>query len=249
MKPRLSPPVFLLDFPFIREYNYDIEPKKERNMKKIISFALALALAFSMVACGCDHTPGDPVVTAVDTEALTVTYDLPCSICGEVMETQESATGIAPVDSKMVLSPAEWYACLSTNILQLGASQTLMAYGTTESEDNAFIPAVVSMSGMTSAISFYDDQTAVLTTEQKDTRNLTHNICIEAQFSNETANAFYMFLMVVAMTNNSELDAESANTIAATIMGGQEVSDNGYTYGMSITSVEDHTVRVDIIAE
>lgn len=243
-------------------------------MKKFVLLTLVLAMGLSMIGCGCnhqweeatctnpktctlcgktegnvlEHTPGILEVASVDTENLTITYNVPCNICAEVMETMESSTGVAPADAKMVLSPEEWYACLSTNIQQLGAGQTLMPYGITQGEDDAFIASVVSMSGMTSAISFYDDQKAVLTTAQQGERNLTHNLCIEAQFSNETAKAFYMFLMVVAMTNNSELDAESANTIAGAIMAGQEITDNGYTYVMNITSVENHTVRVDIVA-
>lgn len=243
-------------------------------MKKFVLLTLVFAMSLSMIGCGCthqweeatcvspktctlcaktegdvdDHTPGELTISAVDTEALTISYALPCSICGDVLETKESSTGIAPVDGKLILSPAEWYDCLSSNIQQLGAGQTLMPYGTTQSTDDAFIVSVVSMSGMTSAISFYDDQKAVLTTAQQEERNLTHNICIEAQFTNDTAKAFYMFLMVVAIANNSTLDAESANAVASAIMAGQEVTDNGYTYAMSITSVENHTVRVDITA-
>lgn len=243
-------------------------------MKKLVLLTLVLAMVLSMAGCGCkhewndatcttpktcslcgetegdvlEHTPGPMEVASVDTAALTITYQQVCTVCGAALDTQTGSTGIAPADGKMALSPEEWYACLSTNIQQLGASQTMMAYGVTENEDGAYIPSVVSMSGMLTAISFYDDQGAVVTTANQAQRNLTHNICVEAQFTNDTAKAFYMFLMVVAMTNNSQLDAESANTIAGAIMGGEEITDNGYTYAMSITSVENHTVRVDIVA-
>ena len=54
---------------------------------------------------------------------------------------------------------------------------------------------------------------------------------------------------LVFLTNNSQLDPAGANTLAGQIMGGQTVTDNGYTYAMEITSVENHTVCVSITAE
>ena len=55
--------------------------------------------------------------------------------------------------------------------------------------------------------------------------------------------------MLVAMTNNSELDFNAANALVDKIFGGELVTDNGYTYGMTIVSVVTQTVRVDIVAE
>ena len=243
-------------------------------MKKFVIFTLMLAMVLSMVGCGCDHqwqdatcsapktctrcgetsgealehTTGQLEIVSVDTAALTITYQLPCSTCGTVIETKDSSTGVAPVAGVMALSAEEWNACLATNIQQLGASQSLFPYPA-EPEDDAVVHAVVSMYGMQAAISYYDTDGNVLTSAQKDTRNLIHNIYVQAQFTNDTAKEFFMFLMIVAMNNNSAMSPEYANTMAAQIMTGNTVTDNGYTYSMGILSAEDHTVYVDITAD
>lgn len=217
-------------------------------MKRFLAIILVLTMALSMAACGCDHQAGSLQLTSVDTENLTISWELPCSICGEVLETQQTGTGIAPADGKMRLSPDQWYNCLTTQIKTMGASQTLIPYPM-ESEDNALLHGVVSVSGMLAVYSFWDADGNVLTTEQRDAQDQTHCIRIDGQFTNDTATDFFMLLMLTVIGNNSELDLEAANTLCAQIMSGNPATDNGYSYQMSIISVEDHTVRVDISAD
>ena len=97
-------------------------------MKKLISFALALAIVFSMAACGCQHewqeatckaaktctlcgeTEGEPaehtpeawVVTSVDTQALSMAQDLNCAVCGELIATKDSSTLNGPASKKLI---------------------------------------------------------------------------------------------------------------------------------------------------
>ena len=243
-------------------------------MKKLISFILVLAMAASLAACGCDHsweeatctasktcakcgktegdpldhTPGELAVSAVDTGALTMTYDLPCQVCGEVIETKNSATGVAPVGSVIAVSPEEWYQCLLTNVANYGLGQSLYSYPV-ESEDGALLHSVISMSMMSTVFSYQDTEGNVITTDKADVRGSVHNIRMDAQFDNSTAQQFFMTLMLIILNNNSALETEAANTLATQIMSGETVSDNGFTYAMEVVSVEDHRVCVSITAE
>ena len=243
-------------------------------MKKIVSFALALTFAFSMVACGCDHQwqdatcqgpktctkcgetegsavdhiPGELVITGVNTDELTIAYDLPCSICDTVIENKTSATGIAPVNSVIHRSPEEWYNCLLTNIHNYGAGQSLYGYPV-ESEDAALLYSIVTMSQMNAVFSFMDRDGNTISTDVKDMRSNVHNIRMDAQFTNDNAKEFFMLLMLVLLNNNSALDPADANTMTAQIMKGDQITDNGYIYAMEILSVENHTVCVSITAE
>lgn len=243
-------------------------------MKKLVLLALALAMVFSMAACGCDHqwqeadcitpktcskcgetegeaaghTPREWIVSGVDTDNLTMTLDLPCDVCGEIMETKSDVTGIAPANSVIPVSPDEWYNCLLTNIRNYGAGQSLFGYPV-ESEDNALLHSLVSMSQMNAVFSFQDIDGNVITTDRRETRSNIHNIRMDAQFTNDNAKEFFMLLMLVLLNNNSALDPADANTMAGQIMGGEQVSDNGYTYAMEIISAQDHTVCVSINAE
>lgn len=243
-------------------------------MKKLISFILVLTMVFSMSACSCDHqwqaadctTPktctkcgetegdaaghvsGDLVVSAVDAANLTMTQDLPCAVCGEIIETKTSPTGIAPVNSVIPVSADEWYNCLMTNIQSYGAGQSLYSYPV-ESEDNALLCSVVSMSQMNAVFSFQDVAGNVIPSDQKDARSLVHNIRMDAQFTNDNAKEFFMLLMLVLLNNNASLEPADANTLAGQIMQGAQVSDNGYTYAMEIISAQDHMVCVSMNAE
>lgn len=241
-------------------------------MKKITVTILALAMAVSLAGChehhwepatcespkicnDCDategeplgHTPGNETITAVDPETLTVTFEIICDVCGEVVETKETSTGVAPLDGKMRLSPSEWFDCLSSNIYQYGANQTLLAFPA-ESEDNALVLAVMSMTGFKSAFTFRDAEGNILTTQQ-DQRNLTKTVHVEAQFTNDTAAEFYQLLMLIALTNNGEMDPTGANELAGKIMGFETVTDNGYTYALEILSKESHTVALTVTTE
>ena len=118
-----------------------------------------------------------------------------------------------------------------------------------ESEDEALLHAVVSMSQMNTVFSYRDLEGNVITKQQSSNPDQVHSICIEAQFTNDNAKEFYILLMITAINNNSSLAPEDANTLAAQIMSGNPATDNGYTYQMEILSVEDHTVRVTITAE
>lgn len=243
-------------------------------MKKLISFALALAIVFSMAACGCDHewqeatckaaktctlcgeTEGEPaehtpeawVVTFVDTQALSMAQDLNCAVCGELIATKDSSTGSAPVNSTVCISPDEWFNCLITNIASYGAGQSLYGYPV-ESADNALLHSIVTMSQMNAVFSFLDLDGNTVTTDQRDMRGNVHNIRMDAQFTNDNAKEFFMLLMLVLINNNAELEPADANTLCSQIMSGEQVSDNGYTYAMEIISVENHTVCVSITAE
>lgn len=243
-------------------------------MKKLISFALALAMVLSMVGCGCDHsweeatcttpktctdcgetegepaghTPGQWVVSAVDTEKLTMTRDLICDVCGEVTDTQETSTGTAPVNSHIPVSPEEWYNCLVTNVHAYGAGQTLYSYPV-ESDDNALLHSLVTMSQMNAVFSYQDVDGNVITTDKSEARDTIHNIRVDAQFTNDNIKEFYMLLMLITLNNNSGLKPEEANTLAGQIMGGHIITDNGYTYAMEILSAADHRVCVSITAE
>lgn len=217
-------------------------------MKKLISFALVLAMVFSMVACGCKHEAGEPQVKSVNITDLTMERTLSCTLCGKVMENQTSPVGIAPVNSAVPVGPAAWFECLTTNIKNYDSSGMLVPMGV-ESEDGALLRSIVSPSGFKSVISFFDKEGNVITNEQSADHGVVHRIRVEAQFDNDTATTFYTLLMLIAMTNNSGWDNDSVNALAKQIMGGESVNDNGYTYAMEIISPETHTVVVHIVAE
>ena len=217
-------------------------------MKRILALCLALCIILSMTACGCKHESSKMRLTNVDTATRTAKWELTCTNCGEVVETRDADTGVAPADGKIYLSAEQWNSCLITTIAMAGASQSLFAYPV-ESEDDALLHAVVSMYGMQAVFSYRDTEGNVLTNDQKDTQELISNISIEAMFTNDTAKEFFMMLMLVAMNNNTQISSEEANALATEIMRGNRVSNNGYTYAMEILSAEDHTVRVNITAE
>lgn len=216
-------------------------------MKRIILLTLVLTMLLTMVGCGCKHTPGSFTVSAVDTSALTMTLEQTCSACGKVLETKECATSIAPAEGTMYLSPEDWFSCLSANIRNFGASQTLMPVEP-EAQDDALLFSVVNLSGLKTAMSFHDKDGNALTSAQRSESSTVQSIHIQAQFPNEAAPQFYILLAMIAITNNGELAPEEASQIADMIMGGMEVTDNGYIYQMVITSVEDHTVMLVINA-
>jgi len=243
-------------------------------MKKLISLVLALAMVFSLAACGCqhewqeatckaaktcalcgetegeaaEHVPEAWVVTSVDTQALSMAQDLNCAVCGELIATKDSSTGSAPVNSTVCISPDEWFNCLITNIASYGAGQSLYGYPV-ESADNALLHSIVTMSQMNAVFSFLDAEGNTITTDQRDMRGNVHNIRMDAQFTNDNAKEFFMLLMLVLINNNAELEPGDANTLCGQIMSGEQVTDNGYTYAMEIISVENHTVCVSITAE
>lgn len=242
-------------------------------MKKQILLILVLAMVLSMVGChehhweaatcespkicnDCDategeplgHTPGEETITAVDAENLTVTYTISCSVCGKEMETRQADAWVTPVDGLVPLSADEWFQCLTTNIYRLGATQILVPQNG-ESEDNALIHGVVSFTGLKAAITFQDAEGTTITTDQGSIRNLAHTIQVDAQFTNDNASEFFKLLMLLVINNNGTLALEDASQLAGQIMSGVTVSDNGYTYDMAITSIADHMVRVEIIAE
>lgn len=216
-------------------------------MKRIVLMSLVLAMLISLAGCACRHTPGNLTVSAVDTRALTMTLEQYCADCGELMETKESATGIAPEEGVMYLSAQNWFDCLSSNIGNYGLTQSLMPIEP-EAQDDAQLFSVLNLSGLKTVMSFYDKDGAVITTERKAETSAIQSIHMQAQFSNDTASHFYMLLAMIALTNNSALTDEAASQIASQIMGGVAVEDNGYLYEMAITSVEDHTVMVVITA-
>ena len=217
-------------------------------MKRLILIALALTMVLSMAACGCKHTAGELQLISVDSAALTAKWELPCTQCGKVMETKETPTGVSPTGSTLPLSPQDWFACLSTNIRTYDSTGSLMP-AAAESQDNALLYTVVSMSGFRSVLSFFDADSNVVTLEQAAQTGLAHRIRLEAQFENETALEFYTLLLMIVMTNNSSWDTEGINALCKQIMDGQTVTDNGYSYTMEIQSVESHTVVVHIVAE
>lgn len=238
----------LLDFPPFDRYNYPIEPVKETTMKRLIVLILALAIALSLAACGCSHTAGDWTLISADTKSLTATWEQPCTQCGKVMDTKETSTGVAPENGLMPLSPEDWFSCFTTVIQNYGANQTLMPVEP-EAQEDALLFSVVNLSGLKTAISFYDKDGNVITKEHRSSAGNVHSIHIQAQFTNESAPQFYIMLALLAITNNSELTNEDASLMADRIMGGLEVANNGYIYQMAITSVEDQTVMLIINAE
>jgi len=243
-------------------------------MKKLVLLTVIIAMLISMAGCGCshqwndatcqaprtcslcgktegdagEHVPGSEAITAVDTKNLTVTYGISCSICGSELETTESATGIAPAGSVIRISPEEWHSCLVTNLQMYGAGQTLYSYPV-EAQDNTLLHSIVSVSQMNVVFSYQDAEGNPLTTDSKEARDMIHNIRMDAQFTNDNAKEFFMLLMLVLINNNAALAPADANTLCAQIMSGNSVSDNGFTYIMEITSVENHTVCVSITAE
>lgn len=214
-------------------------------MKRLIAITIVLTMLLSMSGCGCQHTPGDFSVTSVDTATLTMKLEQSCSTCGKVLETKECATGTAPEAGKMYLSPADWFSCLATNIRNYGASQSLMPVEP-EAQEDTLLFSVVNLSGLKTVMSFHDKDGKALTTEQRSDSSAVQSIHIQAQFPNDAAPQFYILLAMIAITNNNELAAEEASQIADMIMGGMEVTDNGYVYQMVITSVEDQTVMLVI---
>ena len=243
-------------------------------MKRLISFALVLAFVFSMAACSCQHEwqdatctspktctkcgetegetashqPGKQTVADVDPAHLSMTLETSCAQCGEVLESATSATGVAPVGSVFAVSADEWYDCLLTNVKNYGAGQSLYGYPV-EAQDGTLLHSIVTMSQMNAVFSFNDAEGHALKTDSKDIRSTIHNIRMDAQFTNDNATEFLMLLMLVMINNNAQLEPADANTLCSQIMGGQAVTDNGYTYAMEITSVENHTVCVSITAE
>jgi hypothetical protein len=171
-----------------------------------------------------------------------------CTECGKVVEKRDAATGVAPQDGVLWLSAQEWFACLTSNLVAYDTSRMMAPLDVT-ADDSAQLYAVAAANGMKSVISFYDKNDQVITTAQAAEQRLVHRICIEAQFENDSAQAFYTLLMLMAMTNNSDWTNDSVNTLADQIMGGETVSDNGYTYSMEIISPLEHTVCVHIVAE
>ena len=214
-------------------------------MKQIASILLVVAMLLTLGGCGCKHTAGSFQVSSVDASALTMTLEQTCTNCGKVLETKQCATSTAPADGTMYLSPADWFSCLSTNIRNYGASQSLMPVEP-EAQDDALLFSVVNLSGLKTVMSFHDKDGNALTTEQRSESSTVQSIHIQAQFTNDAAPQFYILLAMIAITNNSELAAEEASQIAQMIMGGMEVTDNGYIYQMVITSVEEQTVMLVI---
>ena len=217
-------------------------------MKRILLITLTLVMLLTMAGCGCDHTPSSFTITAIDTAALTMTLEQTCTTCGEIIETKETATGIAPADGFFYLSPDDWFSCLTTNIQNNGVVQSLMPVQA-DPQDDALLYSVINLTGLKTAISFHDKEGTVFTTSQGSSAGAVNSIHIQAQFSNETAPHFYTLLALIAITNNSALSAEEASAIADQIMSNMEAYDNGYHYQMEIVSVENQTVAVGITAE
>ena len=105
------------------------------------------------------------------------------------------------------------------------------------------------MTQMMAVFPYLDGEGNTITTDQAAERGMVHNIRLDAQFTNDSAQAFYLLLMIIAINNNSTLAPEAANEVASQIMSGNIVSDNGFTYAMEIVSVEEHRVCVSITAE
>lgn len=217
-------------------------------MKKLVLFALVLAMTLSMVGCGCDHEAGEAVVKDVDTANLKIQWDVPCSKCGKVMESKETSTGDTPLNGVMALSADEWFACLSTNIRNYGAEKVLMPIEA-EAQDDTLLLSVIGISGLKSVLSFHDADGNAITPERRGERSVVKSIHVQAQFTNESATDFYKFLLATAITCNNELDMTTANELCSAVMSCNMVSNNGYSYVMGITSVEDHTVQVIISVE
>ena len=214
-------------------------------MKRWIALCLAFAMAFTMTACGCEHTAAKISLSNVDTAKLTAKWNLTCVDCGKVVEKRDTTTGVAPQESAYLLTPTQWFECLTTNIKTYDSSGMLTPMPV-ESEDGAILRSVVSPSGFKSVISFFDKEEAVLTA---DSVQPMHRIRVEAQFDNDTATLFYTLIMLMAMTNNSDWTNDSVNDLAMRVMSGESVTDNGYVYTMEIISSITHTVALHIEAE
>ena len=217
-------------------------------MKKWTAFILALTMALSLAGCGCEHSAADLTLTDVNTDTLTAKWEVTCVDCGKVIEKRDAATGVAPKDSALQLTAAQWFACLSTNIKTFDSSGALVPMGV-ESEDGAFLQGIVSPNGLKSVISFFDKDENVINTEQADTAGLVHRIRVEAQFDNNTTTQFFTLIMLIALNNNSDWSNESVNDLATKVMSGETVTDNGYSYTLEIVSAITHTVALHIVAE
>ena len=217
-------------------------------MKKWIALILVLAMTLGLVGCGCEHFTADLRLTNVNTDKLTAKWEVTCVDCGKVIEKRDAATGVAPKNSTLQLTAAQWFECLTTNVKTYDSTGMLVPMAV-ESEDGAMLRSIVTPNGFKSVISFFDKEENVVTTEQADTAELVHRIRVEAQFENDATTHFYTLIMLMAMTNNSEWDNAAMNDLAKQIMGGQSVTDNGYTYTLEIISPITHTVALHIEAE
>lgn len=217
-------------------------------MKKFVLLTLVLAMVLSMAACGCDHVAGDPQLISVDTAELTMERSTSCTLCEKELEKTTSPVGIAPENSVLHISPADWFACLSTNIRNYETSGALMP-APAEAQDDALLYTVLTMSGFRSVMTFYDKDDNVLTTAQSAEVGTAHRIRLEAQFDNSTSSQFYTLLLLILMTNNSDWDKDHINNLGNQIMGGEVVTDNGYTYNLQIISALEHTVALNIVAD
>ena len=217
-------------------------------MKKLIALCLAIAMVLSLTACGCKHPSTEMKLADINTSTLTAKWHTICTECGKVVEKRDAATGVPPQDGVFWLSAQEWYNCLIANLTAYDTGR-LLAPMDVSAEDGAQLYAVVSTSGMKSVISFYDKNDQVITTAQAGEQQLVHRICVEAQFENDTAQAFYSLLLLMAITNNSSWDNTAVNDLCQKIMGRQPVSDNGYSYSLEILSTATHTVALNIVAE
>ena len=217
-------------------------------MKKWIALIMVLVMVFTMVGCGCKHANTVLLLHDVDTEKLTAKWQVTCADCKEILGYEDGTTGVAPSNGKLRLDADTWQKCLLTNISQLGAGQTLYAYPV-DSEDEALLHAIVSMSQMNTVFSYWDKEGNVVTKQQSSDPDLVHKIYLEAQFTNDNAKEFYLLLMIILVNNNSGLAYEDANTLVSQIMRGEQAADNGYTYSMEIISAQDHKVGISITAE
>ena len=213
-------------------------------MKRWIALCLVIAMVLTMTACGCEHSAAKMSLTDIDTAKLTAKWNATCVDCGKVIEKRDASTGVAPQDGAFLLTPSQWFECLTTNIKAYDASGMLTPMPV-ESEDGAILRSVVSPSGFKSVISFFDKEENVLTA---DSTQPMHRIRVEAQFENDTATLFFTLVMPMAMTNNSQWDNNSLNALATQVMSGESVTDNGYTYTMEIISSITHTVVLHIEA-
>lgn len=214
-------------------------------MKRLIALCLVIAMVLTMTACGCEHSAAKMSLTNVDTTKLTAKWVATCVDCGKVVEKRDASTGVAPQDSTFLLTPVQWFECLTTNIKSYDSSGMLTPMPV-ESEDGAILRSVVSPSGFKSVISFFDKEEAVITA---DSTQPLHRIRVEAQFDNDTATLFFTLVMLMAMTNNSQWDNATLNDLATKVMSGETVTNNGYAYTMEIISSITHTVALHIVAE
>ena len=217
-------------------------------MKKWIALILALAMTLAMAGCGCPHTTTELSIQEVNAETLTAKLHTTCTECGKVVEKQDTPTGIAPQNGTMLLSPAAWFECLTANVNTYGKSASLLPMNV-ESEDGAILRSLVTPYGFQSVISFFDKEDNVITTEQGVTGGTAHRIRVEAQFDNNSTTTFYTMIMLMMMTNNAEWTNDHVNALAQQVMGGETVTDNGYSYTLEIISPITHTVALHIEAE